>query len=609
MPSFIARKTPKHSKPEKKSGITRWVMRFFTALGITVFIMMMLSLISFYSLFKDQQSYKPLSNSFVIVQELTGTMPDFNRGSTFFDAFLPPEQSFYGLIHSLSVAAEDDRVKGFAVRLHDGDYSLTQIESLRKAVMDFRRTGKRTYIYTEAFGGFSNGMGEYWLASAFDEIWMQPIGNVSLNGIRIEQPHAGEALEKIGIEPEIVARKGYKTAPEYMTRKEMSPQSRETLSAIAEDVLGKMISDIQIARGVDMRTLEQVIDNSPLSADQALAAGLIDKIGYADEVEAELKRQAGAEKDAFVSVARYADTVRQKKEYSYEAAPKVALILIEGMILESDPKAQNTLIPGDILDAGDVATSIMNAADDDDIQVILMRINSPGGSPTASETIRRSVVYARNKGKYVIVSMGDVAASGGYWVAVDANQIIASDLSLTGSIGVYGGKVNLSGLWDKIGVNWEAVEYGKNAAMWSPNTGYDADELKRLNIMMDNVYDAFTSRVAKGRHMDMNDVEDVAQGRAWTGKAARANGLVDLNGGLDFAMKRAAHEAGEEDWRKMPFVILPEADDPLEDLIAMFGIKVQSPLPQPLLSLKNEIAKAIYYPQTIVTAPTFHILH
>lgn len=574
-----------------------------------VFILMLMGAVSFYTFFRGAQDNKPLPDSFILVHDLAGSLPDFNEPPSFFDAFLPQKVSLYGVIRTLSLAAEDDRVSGFALRMRDGDYSLTQIETLRQAVSDFRQSGKKTYVYTDSFGGFSNGMGEYWLASAFDEIWVQPVGTVSLNGIRVEQPHAREALDKIGIKPEIVRRKDYKTAPEYMTRRSMSPESRETLQAIAEDILTRMVTGIRQNRPIDIAQLELAIDNSPLSAEQAREIGLIDKIGYADEIETVLQ---GVGRDrSTVSIGRYAAGGTSNNGNRPALPVSVAVITVNGMILETDPHvAEKTpfsaFIPSDIADAGDIAVSLMEAADDPAIKVILLRINSPGGAPTASETIRRAVVYARDKGKYVIASMGEMAASGGYWIAVDASQIIASDLTLTGSIGVYGGKVNLSGLWDKIGINWEAVEYGQNAAMWSPHTGYDAEELERLNAMMDYVYNAFVTRVAEGRRMDKSDVEEIAKGRAWTGIAARENGLVDLNGGLGFALKRAASEAGITDWRRMRFALLPEADDPLDDLMALIGMEAKSAA-WPLAALKQEIGHSLIYPQAVVTAPILRI--
>jgi len=625
MPSLIlSRKKNKIIASSKQtSRVFCWTKRFFMGLGVTVFIMTIFSLFLVYDFIKERKSLKPLPPSFFLVKEISGSMPEFNRGghNIILNILSPSSsrQSLYSFIHTLAVAKKDDRVRGIVVFLYDGEYSLTQIETLRRTILDFRDSGKKTYVYADSFGGFSNGMAEYWLASAFDEIWVQPIGDVSLNGIRVEQPYAGEVLDKLGVKPKIIARKEYKTAPEYMTRKDMSPESRETLVAIAEDILRRMLVDIHKSRGILLNDLEEVIDHSPLSVEQALEKGLIDKIGYQDELNDRMqdhindnnegKIAQDESRNAFVAVWRYVQNSQQKNRENEESV-KVAIVTIDGIILKNRLPSDN-FMADNMPDAEDIALSIMKAADDDDIKVILLRINSPGGSPTASETIRRAVVYAKKKGKYVIASMGDVAASGGYWITVDANQIIASDLTLTGSIGVYGGKVNLSGLWDKIGVKWDAVEYGKNASMWSPNTGYNNDSLERLSVMMDEVYEAFVSRVAEGRKMSRDAVEKIAKGRAWTGKAARNNGLVDLNGGLDFALKRAAGEADINDWLSMKFRILPEdeEEDPLEDLLSLLGIKsvTQRILPQPLKILQNEVMKALYYPQLIVTAPNIQI--
>jgi protease-4 len=287
----------------------------------------------------------------------------------------------------------------------------------------------------------------------------------------------------------------------------------------------------------------------------------------------------------------------------------VAVIRIDGMILDEDVYAKGNDffamgLPSQIAAADEIARSIMNAADDETLKVIILRINSPGGSPSASETIRRAVVRAKEKGKYVIASMGDMAASGGYWIAVNADEIIASDLTITGSIGGYGGKPDLSELWNKIGVNWGVIEYGQNAGMWSVNTPYSETELRRLSAMMDEIYKEFVDRVADGRGMNIIAVEKAAKGRAWIGQDAHKRNLVDKIGGLEVALSRAAEHLQVESWRDLHIRLLPNINDPwakIADLIDIpIGIKAPK-LPSVLMPF--------IMPQAMVLSPNIKLMH
>lgn len=594
---------PREENPRKFSF---WAVlrHFLMVFGGLVFILIAGIIMSFYSAFDMRGVVKPLPKQFILTYELTGAMPEIARGAALVGEIFGYEYDLHEFLKALARAKTDKRVKALAVHIRDGAYSLSQIDVLRKAVIDFRNSGKKAYAYTEAFGDLSNGMGEYWLASAFDKIWVQPVGTVSLSGIRIEQPFVKDVLDKVGVEPQIIRRKSYKTGPEMYLRDGMSAENSETLIAIAKDMMDRILGDIAKARNLPMEEMARIVNTSPLTVEEAYKFGLVDKIGYGDEIEAKLKQDYTV--SDFVSLDAYGSPPDLK------AKAAVAVVVIDGMILSGDMAANTQIgnvlaIPSDVADAFAIADAIRTAAEDGTTKVIMLWINSPGGSPTASETIRRAVVYAREKGKYVIAAMGDVAASGGYWIAVNANQIIASDLTITGSIGVYGGKMNFAGLWDKIGVNWDAVEIGQNAAMWSPNTGYDASERARLEVMMDHIYDAFKSRVAEGRNMDADAVEEVAQGRAWMGNAARDRGLVDLNGGFDFALRRAAAEAGGLDWKTMPLLVLPAVDDPFAELLRFVGVKAGwNNFSIPRVMLPASLAPFMYK-DAVVTAPILDV--
>jgi protease-4 len=571
----------------------RWVLRFATLIGLAVLCLSIIGALSLRDMWTSESEFKPLPDNSTLVLKIDSALPEIPSRS-YFDQFIGVSTvSLYDFLRVLDHAKTDNRIQTLAVRIQDGDYSITQIEAMRNAIVDFRSTGKKTVAYATSFGDFSNGIGEYWLASAFETIIVQPAGQVSLNGIYIEQPFIKETLDKIGVEAQIYQRKEYKTAPETYTRTGMSEESKETLVAIAEGMMKVIVRDIAQARNLEIGEVAAAIHSSPLAVDQALEMRLIDAISFSDEVEENYIETP-------VSFMRYKNRLdRDEDKAAVAYIPVMGAILEEQPVIQSAPKA--FIFPEDIAEASDVAIDIMAAADDEDIKVILLSINSPGGSPTAAETIRRAVVYARNQGKYVIAAMGDVAASGGYWLATHANQIIASDLTITGSIGVYGGKPNLQGLWDKWGVQWDAVKIGRNAGMWTPNKPYDPQEIDRIQAMMDQVYNDFTSRVADGRNLPADRVEAVAKGRAWIGSDAREKGLVDLNGAFDFALKRAAAEAGGLNWSTMNFWNMAQSKDPLEELLDMIGMPIGAGIQIPSSYI------GLLTPQAVVMTPDLSV--
>ena len=572
-------------------------------LGFLMFISMMVSLVSFFSLFGGAEKIKPLPDQFILAHSFKGTMPEMPIVGSIVAEFIAPPTSLYDFMRTLDAAKKDDRVTAFVARVDDGEYSLTQIETIRNAVLDFRNSGKKAYIYANSIGGFSNGTGEYWLASAFDEIWVQPVGTVSVSGIYAEQPFLKDVLDNIGVEMEMEQRKRYKTGPEMYTRADMSDENRETIGSIISGLMTKISIDVAKGRNISRHDFDRAMNVSPLTVEEAKRLRLIDNIAYIDELEDHIKQ---GEEQKFIGMERYVSDMVGRLDFSGDPA-KIAFIKIDGMILDVDPMAsmsapKSFVLPDNIAEARHITALIDEASDDDNIKVIVLRINSPGGSPTASETIRRAVVKARKKGKFVIASMGDVAASGGYWIAVNANHIIASDVTITGSIGVYGGIPNLKGLWDKIGLNFDHVAYGDNAGMYSLNKPLTDGERARLSAMMDQVYRAFVDLVAEGRMMSMDKVENVAQGRAWTGEEAKQNDLVDLNGGFDFTLKRAMAEAGGLDWRTASMMVLPRAKDPLGELMELLNLPVGIKMPAISQTLMQSLS-----PNAVATMPELNV--
>jgi len=340
----------------------------------------------------------------------------------------------------------------------------------------------------------------------------------------------------------------------------MSPENREMMMSVLNDFSSQILNDIVSDKKISKEQFKSFMNVGIVTGDDALKAGLITHLDYADN----LVKSIEDEKKKTLSLVDFEDyygsIVPSKKS---RTNANVALVNIQGEIISGDDY-QSGYATGDY-----ISSAIFDAAEDDAIKVIVLRVNSPGGSPTASETIRRAVVYAKEKGKRVVVSMGPLAASGGYWVAVDADKIFAMPATLTGSIGVIMGKFELSGLWKKLGVNWEGVSWGDNAGLWSMNKPLSSSEKGALNYAIDDMYDAFLTRVAVGRNIPKEKVRDIAKGRVWTGEQAQKNGLVDTIGGLDDALDEAARIVGVNSRADLNVIIMPKPLTPIEQFITL----------------------------------------
>ncbi len=492
--------------------------------------------------------------------------------SSFSDPLALSAPTVHEVVDALDTAANDKRVKGFVVNMSDAGIELSHIQELRVAIARFRASGKFAYIYTSSFSDLGSGVGAYYFASAFEQIWMQPVGFLLFSGLSIDMPFARDLLNKVGANPEFLHREDYKSAMESFTNSSMSPANREMMQSILDDFSGQIMRDIAKDRKMSTAILKTHLDKGILSGDAALKAGLITHLDYADVMVDAISESITGGKDGeeppLMMIEDYYDAVVKKSAPT--SMGEVVLVNIVGEI-----------VPGMEYEPGYatgeyIAGAIHDAADDAGVKVIVLRVDSPGGSPTASETIRRAVVYAKEKGKKIVVSMGPTAASGGYWVSVDADKIFAMPATLTGSIGVIMGKFELSGLWNKMGVNWEGMSWGQNASLWSMNKPMSESERSALNAAIDDTYGAFVTRVAKGRKMDEGQARDIAKGRAWTGLQAKENGLVDAIGGLDNALDESAKLVGKESRKDIAITILPKPLTPIEQFMMLLGGQVRS---------------------------------
>jgi protease-4 len=479
-----------------------------------------------------------LPERIVLELEIDGSLSEQIGQDPLQEALFGARPQLHTVIAALDAAAKDSRIVGLGLVFGPGDLPFTQAQELRTAIAKFRDAGKFVHAYTDTFGELAPANAPYFLASAAEKIWLQPLGLVGLSGFAVEMPYAKKALSEIGIEAQTFRRAEFKTAMNTFLEQGMTAPEREMWQALIDDMTRQLVGGIAQSRGVPEAAVRAVMDRAPIAAEDAKAAKLIDEIGYRDQYDEGLK-QAGGEKARRVTLMDYAPLAPKP---TVKDSP-LALIVAEGPIMRGSPEG-SPFNDGAMIAADELAAWIGEATEDDDIKAIVLRVNSPGGSAIASDTIRRAIRQAQAKDKRVIVSMGEAAASGGYWISMDADKIVAEGGTLTGSIGVFGGKFVSEKLWADLDINWDEVKGAPQANMWSPINAFSPSETATLNTMLDQIYTAFTDNVAAARNLPIDTVQAVARGRVWTGAQAKERGLVDEIGGLRTAIDIARSEIG-----------------------------------------------------------------
>lgn len=450
-------------------------------------------------------------------------------------------------VAALHRAAEDPRVAGLIARVQLAAAPPGAVQELRDAIAAFTAV-KPSLAWAETYPGTLS----YYLATAFSEIWMQPSGTVGLIGFATNALFLRDALDKVGIEAQFVARGEYKSAANLFTQDRYTDAHREADARLIESLHNQVWAGIAEARGIDESALEGLADRAPLLREDAIAAKVLDRIGFRDEAYvriAELTGTEGADPDdedapprlflsRYAQARKAAPAIPGRKQH-----PLIAVVTVAGPIVSGRGGPQ--LLPGRSSAGGDtVAAALRQAAADDEVKAVVVRIDSPGGSVTGSETIWREVCRTRSGGKPVVASMGAVAASGGYYVAMAAENIVANPATITGSIGVVTGKLVARELKDRLGVGSDSVRTNPNADAWSPNAPFTPEQQALVEAEADLFYTDFVRRVAEARGLSEQAVEAVARGRIWTGADAAERGLVDELGGLRTAVRRAKVLAG-----------------------------------------------------------------
>jgi protease-4 len=458
---------------------------------------------------------------------------------------------------ALKKAADDPNIKLVYMDLSHLSIGLAQLEELREALLLFKESDKPIIAY-----GDNLSQGAYYLSTAADKIYLNPYGALTLQGLRVEVTFYKRLLEKLQVDVQVIRHGKYKSAVEPFILDEMSKENEAQLLSFTNSIWDYWLDRIAAARHTDVKKLQQLIDNYTFSmaspADNALENALVDGLMYKDELLAELVRLTGAssEKDlAVVDIAKYAKTVAPQ----LAAKDRIAVVYADGEI--SSGKGEDGITDWQF------ANLLRDLRGNDKVKAVVLRVNSPGGGVQASEIIARELALL-NEEKPVVVSMSDYAASGGYWISVPSRAIVANPTTLTGSIGVFGIVPNFErGLRNHLGLTFDVAKTSPAADFPSVTRPLTAQERNSFQGMVDNTYTQFVAKVAQDREMDVNDVDEIGQGRVWTGLQALENGLVDYLGGLDHAIDIAAELAELENYR---ITELPAQKDPFTQVLEMF---------------------------------------
>ena len=493
------------------------------------------------------------SNS-VLVIDAAGQIEE-QRVPDFFSAFNGTVPVLHDYLDALDNARTDPRITGLVVRIAPLETGWAKLEEIRNHLLAFRASGKPSICYL-GYDGIQNQ--EYYLASACQQIWLVPTTPVSIRGMMAEAIFVRGTLDKLKIVPEYYHIAEFKTAGNTFTEKKFTPAHKEEVESLLHSVYEQYLGDTSKARGMSRDEFEAILNRGPLATGDALASKVVDKLGYWDQVQDFFKRRAGGWNP--ISLNSYRTSLNAPNF----ALQKIAIVYASGLIVSGS--SGTTPAGGSIMGGDSVAADIRKARMDSSIKAIVLRVDSGGGSVVGSEVIRREVELAHEV-KPVVVSMSDVAASGGYWIASPADKIVADPNTITGSIGVLIGKLNVSGLFNLLGVSTDYVATSDNATLFSAQQNFTPAQRDYIEKSLHETYDEFTKGVAAGRKMSVEAVDKVGKGRVWSGAQAKDLGLVDELGGTDHAIevaKRLAHIPASDSVR---IVRLPEEKNFFQQLL------------------------------------------
>jgi protease IV len=571
------------------SGTRKTVLIIVGILGAVIFVAILGIAVLWAALRKGEPTIRDNS---VLTLSVAGSLPDYSPDDPFKKYFGGPDQSLTGLVMQFKKAKVDKRIKAILLDVNMSGVGWGKAEEIRDAIADFRSSGKPVYAYIEF--GLNK---EYYIATACDKIIVPPPGELFINGLAADVMFFRGSLDKLGIYPDIYQIGKYKSAGDMFTQKEMTEAHRQYVNELLDDLYGRYVNAIAQARHKTPDEARALIDNAPYNAAQAKDAGLIDEALYKDEVEKQLKTLLGYKETDTLAAVRGTDYKDVSPEsLGLNKGERIAVIYASGEI--GSGSSQNSPSGDQSIGSDTVAKALNDAAADKTIKAIVLRVDSPGGSGLASDIIWRAVETANQK-KPVVVSMSDVAASGGYYISASAAKIIAQPSTITGSIGVVAGKPVLRGFYDWLGISNEYVLRGKTAGMFRETEKFsDEERVKFEEWIKTTYYRDFVPKVATGRNKDAAYIDSVAQGRVWTGAQAKDRGLVDDFGGLDKAFEVAKQLAKIPADKGVERVILPYPTTFLQELLSGGGENSNTQVEQQravLAALPEDARRALRY--------------
>lgn len=500
-----------------------------------------------------------VKNNSVIELDLSKVTLDYAGKTNYkdFNYFEAYHNGVTDILNAIDAAKTDDKIKGISILNNQSQLGLAQSKAVRDKLEEFKKSGKFVYAYANSYS-----QKEYYINSVADQIYLNPMGEINLKGLSAEIIYMKDLQEKTGVKMEVIRHGKYKSAVEPFLAQEMSPENREQMTVLLNSVWNTIVVDIAKSRKLSIAQLNAIANTlGARTPELALANKLVDKVAYEDEyhdmIRAKLKVDK-KEKYDIVSITDYAKKAASTVE-DYSKNDIIAVIYAQGEIAGGEGDVN-------VIGEGSIKRSLQEAREDDDVKAIVLRVNSPGGSALTSELIWREIEITK-KTKPVVVSMGNYAASGGYYISANADRIFAEPNTITGSIGVFGMLPNMNQLGKNIGINAEQVKTHENASGYSVFEPMDENFKGFVLESIEKTYATFLKRVADGRKMTIAQVDAIAQGRVWTGVDAHKLGLVDEIGGLDAAIKYAAKLGKTTSYRTENF---PEYEKSFEDLLANF---------------------------------------
>ena len=536
----------------------KFTLATITGIILTSIVMFVISIIVVFSMLSSTETETVVKKNSIMMLDLNGSLVERTSDNIFKELF-DKENSTYGLddiLASIKKAKENDDIKGIYIQATSLNANFASLQEIRDALNDFKKSGKFIVAYSD---NYTQGM--YYLSSVANKVLLNPKGAIEWRGLASQPLFLKGLLEKLGIEMQVFRVGTYKAAVERFSATEMSPANREQVTAYITSIWNEIITDVAASRKISVDSLNNYANRMLMfyPAEQTVKSGMADTLIYKNDVRDYLKQLVKIDKDDNLAVLGLDEMINVKKNTPKDKSGNI--IAVYYAFGEIDGGSSSTDEDGII--SNEVIKDLRKLKEDKDVKAVVLRVNSPGGSAFGSEQIWEAVCQLK-KEKPVIVSMGDYAASGGYYISCAADTIVAEPTTLTGSIGIFGLIPNAKGLTDKLGLSFDVVKTHKFADFGNIMRGMNTDEQTLLQMYINQGYDLFVSRCAEGRKMSKKEIEKIAEGRVWTGEAAKKIGLVDILGGIDKALEIAVKKAKVEGYTVVGY---PDRKNVLQELL------------------------------------------